>query len=105
MRPLRLEVSGFTAYREPAEVDFEGANLFALVGPTGSGKSSLIDAICFALYGSVPRLGMATVAPIISEGLQEARVRFDFAIGETTYTAVRVVRRTAQGASTKEARL
>ncbi|MGZ4190194.1 MAG: AAA family ATPase, partial [Actinomycetota bacterium] len=49
MRPLRLELSGFTAFREPVEVDFSDADYFAFVGPTGSGKSSLIDALTFAL--------------------------------------------------------
>jgi len=105
MRPLRLEVSGFTAFRELVEVDFSDADYFAFVGPTGSGKSSLIDAMTFALYGSIPRLDMRSVAPVITQGCAEMRVRFDFAIGDREYTAVRVVRRQGDGASTKEARL
>src|SRR3712207_3356798 len=105
MRPVRLELNGFTAYREKVEIDFEGADLFALSGPTGAGKSSIIDGMCFALYGSVPRLDRRTVAPVISSGKVEARIRFDFTIGERAFTAVRVVRRTASGATTKEARL
>ena len=105
MRPVRLELHGFTAFREPVVVDFEGAELFALSGPTGAGKSSIIDGMCFALYGSVPRLDARTVAPVISSGKVEARIRFDFTVGQRAYTAVRVVRRTANGATTKEARL
>jgi len=105
MRPLRLEVAGFAAFRELVEVDFSDADYFAFVGPTGSGKSTLIDAMTFALYGSIPRLDMRSVAPVITQGSAEARVRFDFAIGEREYTAVRVVRRQGDGASTKEARL
>ncbi|NIA25373.1 MAG: AAA family ATPase [Gammaproteobacteria bacterium] len=106
MRPERLELSGFTAFREPTEVDFTGADLFALTGPTGSGKSSIIDAIVFALYGSVPRYGdRRTVEPVITLGKVEARIRFDFTIGEEHYTAVRVVRRLKKGATTAEARL
>ncbi|MDQ3343478.1 MAG: AAA family ATPase, partial [Actinomycetota bacterium] len=75
MRPTRLELQGFTAFREAVTVDFSDADLFALSGPTGAGKSSLIDAMCFALYGSVPRLDRRTVAPIIAAGVIEARVR------------------------------
>jgi len=106
MRPQRLELDGFTAFREPVTVDFTGADLFALVGPTGAGKSSIIDALCFALYGSVPRLDRRSVAPIISAGALQARVRLDFTVGTAAYTATRVVRRTAGGgATTKEARL
>jgi exonuclease SbcC len=106
MRPLRLEVEGFTVFRQPVVVDFVGADLFALAGPTGAGKTSLIDAITFALYGSVPRLDdRRAVAPVVSQNLTEARVRLDFAVGGTTYTAVRVVRATKTGATTKEARL
>ena len=105
MRPERLEVEGFTAFREPTTVDFVGAELFALTGPTGAGKSSLIDAMTFALYGSVPRLDKKAVAPVISQGLLQARVRLDFTVDGVGYTAVRVVRAQGQGATTKEARL
>jgi exonuclease SbcC len=106
MRPRRLEVEGFTAFRGPTVVDFTGADLFALVGPTGAGKTSVIDALTFALYGSVPRLDdRRAVAPVISQNLTEARVRLDFTVGGQEYTAVRVVRATRAGATTKEARL
>lgn len=107
MRPEVLEVDGFTVFREPTRVDFTDADLFAFTGPTGAGKSSLIDAMTFALYGCVPRLGEKAVAPVISQGRQDARVRLDFALGEQRYTAVRVVRRVgkAGNATTREARL
>jgi exonuclease SbcC len=107
MRPVRLEVEGFTAFRSPTVVDFAGADLFALVGPTGAGKTSIIDALTFALYGSVPRLDdRRAVAPVISQNLTEARIRLDFSVGADAYTAVRVVRATKSGgATTKEARL
>jgi exonuclease SbcC len=104
---VRLEVEGFTAFRAPTVVDFDGTDLFALVGPTGSGKTSIIDALTFALYGSVPRLDdRRAVAPVISQNLTEARVRLDFTVDGEAYTAARVVRATKSGgATTKEARL
>lgn len=108
MRPERLEVSGFGVFREPVEIDFRGAELFALSGPTGAGKSTIIDAIVFALYGSVPRYDdKRKVGPAISEGKAEARVRLDFTVGEQHYVALRIVRRkgTAGAVSTDEARL
>lgn len=106
MRPLRIEMEGFAAFRERAVVDLDDTDLFALVGPTGAGKSSVIDAMVFALYGSVPRYGSkGLVYPVITQGALEARVRLDFVIGDEAYTATRVVRRTKTGASTKEARL
>ena len=96
MRPVRLEFEGFTAFRGPTVVDFDGAELFALTGPTGSGKTSVLDAIVFALYGTVPRLDRREVAPVISQGLAEARVRLDFTVGNDAYVATRVVRRTSR---------
>ena len=69
VRPVRLELEGFGAFRDRTVVDFAGVDLFALVGPTGTGKSTLIDAICFALYGSVPRYDdRRLVAPAITPG-------------------------------------
>jgi DNA repair protein SbcC/Rad50 len=107
VRPVRLEMEGFTAFRDPTVVDFAGADLFALCGPTGAGKTSIIDALTFALYGSVPRLDdRRAVAPVISQNLTEARVRLDFTVDGVPHTAVRVVRATkGGGATTKEARL
>jgi len=106
MRPTRVSVEGFSAYRGLVEVDFAGVDFFSLSGSTGSGKSSLIDAMIFALFGRVPRLGGNAVAPAITAGADRARVRLDFDIGNTGYTVARVAQRTPSGgASVKEARL
>ena len=100
-------MEGFSTFLEPTEVDFTEVDLVALVGPTGSGKSSIIDAITFALYGSVSRYHDARlVAPVINQRANEARVRLDFELGGREYAAVRVIRRTRDGrATTREARL
>lgn len=103
MRPRTLHLNGFTAFRNATDIDFEGADLFALTGPTGSGKSSVIDAICFALYGSIPRL--SGIAPIISLGKPEARIRLVFDADGSTYTVSRLVVRQAEGASQRDVRL
>ena len=57
MRPVRLEMDGFASFRSATVVDFMQADYFALVGATGSGKSTVIDAMVFALYGTAPRWG------------------------------------------------
>ncbi len=105
MRPLRLELEGFTSFRNRAEASFEDADLFVLTGPTGAGKSSLIDAMVFALYGAVPRYDhRGLVAPVVNQRKMQARVRLDFEAGGREYAAVRVVRRLPSGgATTKEA--
>lgn len=106
MRPQQLEMKGFSIFRDRTVIDFSDIELFALVGPTGAGKSTVIDAIVFALYGSVTRYRNAKlVAPVVNQRSNEARVRLDFTIAGVPYTAVRVVRRTKTGATTKEARL
>lgn len=105
MRPTRLELKGFSSFRQATVVDFTGADLFALSGPTGAGKSSLIDAMTFALFGSVARYGARLVEPVISQGDVEARVLLDFSVDGAPYRVARVARRTATGATTKEARL
>jgi exonuclease SbcC len=106
MRPIALHVEGFGIFRDAVAVDFDGVDYFALVGPTGAGKSTVIDAICFALYGSVPRYAdERQVARVVSVGKLETKVSLTFAIGEQRYRATRVVRIRNGKASTPEAML
>jgi exonuclease SbcC len=89
---------GFAAFRDEVELDFTDTDFFALVGPTGAGKSSVIDAICFALYGSVPRYEHASLKePVITTNASEARVELDFSRGDEHYRIVRIVRRKGKG--------
>ncbi|GIJ80328.1 exonuclease SbcC [Micromonospora phaseoli] len=98
MRPMRLDMAGFTVFREETTVDFTDADFFALVGPTGSGKSTVLDAICFALYGTVPRWGGARgLGNALAPSATEARVRLVFESGGARYVATRVVRRDSRG--------
>ena len=97
MRPLRLELEGFASFKERTVIDFEGAELFALTGPTGAGKSSVLDAIVFSLYGSVPRYDRRAVTPVITQGKLEAKVRLDFTVGDEAYSIARRVRRLCSG--------
>ncbi|MEU1402909.1 SMC family ATPase [Streptomyces sp. NPDC005728] len=57
MRLHRLDISAFGPFGGSQSVDFDplsAAGLFLLHGPTGAGKTSVLDAVCYALYGSVP---------------------------------------------------
>ncbi len=96
MRPLRLELKGFTSFRDPVEVDFRNLDLFAISGPTGSGKSSLLDAMTYALYGRVERVG-DRVSQLISQGQSRMAVTLEYEVGRERY---RITRSTAaKGAS------
>ncbi|HEY8319719.1 MAG TPA: AAA family ATPase [Amnibacterium sp.] len=58
MRILGLKVAGFGPYRSEQTIDFrrfDDDGIFLIAGRTGAGKSSILDAVCFALYGDVPR--------------------------------------------------
>ena len=57
MRLHRLEMTAFGPFADTTAVDFDAlsaAGLFLLSGATGAGKTSVLDAVCFALYGAVP---------------------------------------------------
>src|ERR1700761_3666252 len=56
MRLHRLELQAFGPYAAPQHIDFDrlvGGGLFLLEGPTGAGKSTILDAVTFALYGGL----------------------------------------------------
>src|SRR5215470_19557175 len=107
MRPLRLLLDGFGSYREPAEADFSDVEFFALVGPTGAGKSTVIDGLCFALYGTVPRWGPDhVIAQALAPAANACRVCLVFEAAAKRYGVVRALTRDKKGlVHTKEARL
>ncbi|MGH3737073.1 MAG: AAA family ATPase, partial [Micromonosporaceae bacterium] len=103
MRPLRLDLAGFAVFRDETTIDFTGAEFFALVGPTGAGKSTVLDAICFALYGTVPRwVDRRSVANALAPSANEARVRLIFESAGRRYAATRVVRRVGRAGTRVE---
>jgi DNA repair protein SbcC/Rad50 len=107
MLPLRLFMENFGSFRAPVTVDFHDVDYFVLVGPTGAGKSTVIDAICFALYGTVPRWGKENVVALaLAPSATSGKVALVFESGGRRYGVVRVLARSAKGVvSTREARL
>ncbi|MDD3367455.1 MAG: SMC family ATPase [Lachnospiraceae bacterium] len=75
MRPLFLKISAWGPYKDLVEIDFTRLGkrgLFLITGPTGAGKTTVFDAICFALYGNVS-----------GEMREKNSVRSDFAAPDT----------------------
>ena len=80
MRPKLLEIEGLQSFRDVQWIDFEALSetgLFGIFGPTGSGKSTVLDAITFALYGKVKRAEGGTQG-IINSNRNTAKVSFSF---------------------------
>ncbi len=96
MRPIKLEVEGFTSFRQKQILDFAELDLFAITGPTGAGKSSLLDAIVYALFGKTPRLGK-TGNELVSQGCANMFVRLEFQAGSEVYQVYRKRGTTAKG--------
>ena len=97
MRPLELRLRNFRSYfGDEAVFDFRGRRLVGIVGPIGSGKSSILDAISFALYGRTPTVGAATKT-LIHQRAGEAAVLLRFEVEGEIWEAVRMLRR--KGAS------
>ncbi|MCH1866969.1 AAA family ATPase [Nocardioides sp. CFH 31398] len=94
MRVHRLEVTAFGPFAETVVVDGDALaadGLFLLSGPTGAGKSSVLDAICFALYGAVP--GRRNEARALrcdrSDPGLATRVVLDVSLGDRRYRFTR----------------
>jgi exonuclease SbcC len=96
MRPLELTVKGFRSFAERAVIDWRGRRLVGIVGPIGSGKTSILDAIVFALYGKTPALGTESKT-LIRHGSESARVELAFESGGEVWRVIRVIRTVGQG--------
>ena len=96
MRPLELRLKGFRSYRGEVTFDWRGRRLVGVVGPIGSGKSSILDAVAFALYGKTPTFERDTKS-LIHQLSDECHVELRFEVDGQVWRAVRALRR--RGAS------
>lgn len=98
MRPLRLTLQAFGPYAGCQELDFdglEGQDFFLITGPTGAGKTSILDGISYALYGETSggQRDARDMRSHFAVPSTETRVTFDFRLGARTF---RVERRPEQ---------
>jgi DNA repair protein SbcC/Rad50 len=85
MIPLHLKLSGFLSYNAPVEVDFSRFDLACISGSNGAGKSSLLDAITWALFGQARKRDEA----LINLQSKVAEVAFTFAYENSIYRVLR----------------
>lgn len=91
MIPIHLKLSGFLSYREPAEVDFTTFDLACISGHNGAGKSSLLDAITWALFGQARKRDDSLINS--HPGVKAAEVAFTFQYEGNDYRVMRTLPR------------
>ena len=94
MKPLKLTLSAFANYADKQEIDFtklNGRNIFLVTGKTGAGKTTIFDAVSYALYGS-PSGDFRDVASLRSDyadGSVKTYVELEFELRGKIYKIIR----------------
>jgi exonuclease SbcC len=86
MIPVRLQLRNFMCYRDPIPLDFSGMHLACLAGDNGHGKSALLDAITWALWG---KARARSDDELVMIGEKEMEVEFEFLLGDAHYRVLR----------------
>src|SRR5574339_240545 len=89
MIPIHLRISGFLSYRDPVDLDFTFIDLACISGHNGAGKSSLLDAITWALFGEA----RGKSSDVINLNSNAAEVALTFKHEENTYRVQRTLPR------------
>ncbi len=110
MKPIKISIRGFNSFLDEQSIDFEELGkmgIFGIFGPTGSGKSSILDALTFALYGRIARDNARE--QYININTDTARIIFEFSIdagSKEIYKAIREIKKDKDGkVSTKQLKL
>ena len=91
MIPLHLRISGFLSYHDPVELDFTSFDLACISGHNGAGKSSLLDAITWSLFGE--SRGKSSDVIHLRQDVKAAEVTLTFQHEENTYRVQRTLPR------------
>ena len=86
MIPLRIRLKNFMCYREPSPLDLTGIHLACLAGDNGHGKSALLDAMTWALWG---RARARSEDELVTLGQKDMEVEFEFMLGDAHYRVLR----------------
>lgn len=100
MKPIKLDIIGLNSFIEKQTIDFErltSKGLFGIFGPTGSGKSTILDAITLALYGEISR----DTKNYINTNCDKVIVRYEFEIlrdgNRNNYIVERCMKKSKEG--------
>jgi len=102
MKPLKLTMSAFGSYADVQEVDFTrlgAVGLYLITGETGSGKTTIFDAISFALFGKASGTARDDYSMLRSDFAAERAktfVELDFVSGSGHYSISRTIKKTGQ---------
>lgn len=96
MRPIRLEIEGLRSFRARQVIDFTGRDYIAVIGDTGAGKSSILEALTFALYGRTTFSGQGH-QELMNASSTALRVVFAFDVGGEHWEVTRTLRRAGTG--------
>ena len=91
MIPIHLRISGFLSYRDPVELDFDSFELACISGHNGAGKSSLLDAFTWALFGEAR--GKSSDVINLNQDVKAAEVALTFSYENNTYRVQRTLPR------------
>ncbi len=98
MIPIKLELTNFLSYKKPVLLDFHGIHLACITGANGAGKSSILDAITWSLFGqSRSKSDDDLVNRLAARNNEAAEVKYTFELGGSLY---RVIRRKTAGKTT-----
>ena len=92
MIPKRIKLSGFLCYKDEQEISFDGSALWMLSGLNGSGKSSVFDAVTYALFGH-HRGGSQGAVELINKNENSFSIEFEFELDGRLYLIRRTLKR------------
>src|SRR3954471_3864159 len=101
MRPLELRLSGFRSYRSEQTVSFRNLDLLAIIGDTGAGKSSLLEAMTWALYGA-STWSKKSSTDLLAHGARRMTVSLEFEAAGERWNMTRTFARSGGGGAVLE---